>query len=116
MVADTATALTRVAEFLGIGSSPERIGQAVERSTAEQMRDLEGKNASASVTRNTRQDIPFVRAAGSGGWRRSLPPSCGAELETAWAPLMEWLGYELSPEKRRDCGTDRAGLDRSPPR
>ncbi|MGB9234955.1 MAG: sulfotransferase domain-containing protein [Terriglobales bacterium] len=94
MVARTVPELTRAAEFLDISASPERLAQAVERSSAEQMRKLEGKNATATVTRNTRQDIPFVRAAGSGGWRQSLPESCVTELETAWSPLMKWLGYE----------------------
>ena len=58
------------------------------------MRKLEGTKATASVTKNTRQDIPFVRAAGSGGWKTSLPEKSVVELETAWAPLMTWLGYE----------------------
>lgn len=96
MVAHTVLELTRVAEFLGVSASPERLAQAVERSSAEQMRKLEGKNATASVTKNTRQDIPFVRAAGSGGWRQSLPESSVRDLETAWAPLMKWLGYEVT--------------------
>jgi Sulfotransferase domain len=112
MVAQTAPALTRVAEFLGMDASPERVAQAVERSSAEQMRKLEGKNATASVTRNTRQDIPFVRAAGAGGWRQTLPESCVAELETAWAPLMKWLGYE--PALATDSGTAAQGEPVSP--
>jgi hypothetical protein len=58
------------------------------------MRKLEGSKATASVTKNTRQDIPFVRAAGSGGWKTGLPEKSIVELETAWAPLMKWLGYE----------------------
>jgi hypothetical protein len=94
MIAQTVAELTRVAKFLGIDSTPERVAQAVERSSADQMRKLESANATASVTKNTRQDIPFVRAAGSGGWKQSLPESCVAELESAWAPLMKWLGYE----------------------
>ncbi|MBZ5548204.1 MAG: sulfotransferase domain-containing protein [Acidobacteriia bacterium] len=94
MVAHTVTELTRVAAFLGVNVTPERVAQAVERSSADQMRKLEGANAMASVTKNTRQDIPFVRAAGSGGWKKSLPESSVVELESAWAPLMKWLGYE----------------------
>jgi hypothetical protein len=94
MVARTETELTRVASFLGVTATPERIAQTVERCSAEQMRKLEGSKATASVTKNTRQDIPFVRAAGSGGWKTGLPEKSIVELETAWAPLMKWLGYE----------------------
>jgi len=94
LVNRTEAELARVAEFLGMRGSPEHVANAVKRSSADEMRKLEGANATASVTRNTRQDIPFVRSAGSGGWKNSLPESCIAELETAWAPLMKWLGYE----------------------
>jgi hypothetical protein len=47
----------------------------------------------ASVTRNARQDIPFVRAAKVGQWETSLSRESLAELEAAWGPLMRWLGY-----------------------
>jgi hypothetical protein len=94
MVARTSEELGRVASFLGVAAAPDRLAQAVERSSADHMRKLEGANASASVTKNTRQDIPFVRAAGSGSWKTSLPEKSALELETAWAPLMKWLGYE----------------------
>jgi hypothetical protein len=94
MVARTAEELGRVASFLGVAATPDRLAQTVERSSADQMRKLEGANATASVTKNARQDIPFVRAAGSGNWKTSLPEKSALELETAWAPLMKWLGYE----------------------
>ncbi len=94
MLAQTVGELTRVASFLGVNTTPDLVAQAVERSSVEQMRKLEDASATASVTKNTRQDIPFVRAAGSGGWKTSLPEKSVAELESAWAPLMKWLGYE----------------------
>jgi hypothetical protein len=94
MVANTTDSLMQVASFLGVNTTPELLAQAIQRSSADEMRKLEGKNATASVTRNTRQDIPFVRAAGSGGWKSNLPESSVLALETAWAPLMKWLGYE----------------------
>jgi len=100
MVARTAAELTRVASFLGSGATPELVAQAVERSSAEQMRKLEGANATATVTKNSRQDVPFVRAAKAGGWRTGLPESAVQQLEAAWGPLMVYLGYELMfPEK-----------------
>jgi hypothetical protein len=42
-----------------------------------------------------RQDIPFIRAAKSGGWQSALPPQVVAQIETAWGDTMERLGYEL---------------------
>jgi len=94
MVAQTSAELTRVASFLGVRATPELVAQAVERSSADRMRKLEGNNATASVTRNSRPDVPFVRSAKAGGWRTGLPEKSAVELETAWAPLMQWLGYE----------------------
>jgi hypothetical protein len=96
MMTRTKEELSRVASFLGLKMTPENIAQAVERSSADQMRKLEAANATASVTQNTRKDIPFVRAAGSGGWKAVLPEQSVLELEAAWAPLMRWLGYEPS--------------------
>jgi hypothetical protein len=105
MVAETTAEMTRIAAFLGLSTKPELVAQAVERSSADQMRKLEGANATASVTKNTRQDIPFVRAAGAGGWKKGLPESAVAQLEAAWAPLMVYLGYELLfPEKAESSG------------
>lgn len=41
------------------------------------------------------KEIPFVRAAKSGGWKESLSPQLVEEIEVAWFPLMNFLGYEL---------------------
>ena len=65
------------------------------------MRKLEKSQAMQwSSTRETRQDIPFVRAAKSGGWHTELPEPAVAQLEEHWGKLMVYLGYELRfPEK-----------------
>ena len=94
LLAQTVSGLAQIASFLGVETTPALVAQAVERSSADRMRKLESQKATASVTKNTRQDIPFVRAASSGGWKKSLPESAVADLETAWGPLMQWLGYE----------------------
>ncbi len=100
MVAQTNAELARIASFLGMPETPELVAQAVERSSADQMRKLEGANATALVTRNSRPDVPFVRAAKAGGWRTGLPKPAVKQLEAAWGPLMRYLGYELMfPEK-----------------
>jgi hypothetical protein len=89
--------LTRIAEFLGIAPDTQRLTLALERSSANRMRELERKQAHLwSSTRQTRLDKPFVRAAKSGGWKTELPPGCVAEIESAWGKLMEDLGYELA--------------------
>jgi hypothetical protein len=96
MLADTARELRKVAAFLAIPPDPSRIENAVKRSSAEEMRKLEKAQAMLwSSTKETRQDVPFVRAARAGGWRESLPDSAIAEVENAWGHLMLYLGYDL---------------------
>jgi len=97
LVADTPRELSKIAVFLGINATQERITQAVERSSAENMRKLEKEQSHLStLTKTSRKDLPFVRAAGSGGWRSGLPEPLVARIEAAWEPLMRSLGYELS--------------------
>jgi hypothetical protein len=95
MVEDTARELSKVASFLGLSSTPEMILQAVERSSADRMRALEKSQAQLfTSTKNTRPDIPFVRAARAGGWRSALPEECALQLDEAWGHLIQWLGYD----------------------
>lgn len=97
MMADTASELAKVASLLNIPATPSRIAHAVEQSSANKMRALESaQTALWSSTKDTRQDVPFVRAAKAGGWRSELPQASVMELERAWGPLMKWLGYELA--------------------
>jgi hypothetical protein len=102
--ADGMRELARIAEFLGIVPDPQRLTLALERSSADRMRELERKQAHLwSSTRQTRLDKPFVRTAESGGWKTELPQACVAEIESAWGKVMEGLGYELavlSPQRK----------------
>jgi len=99
MVADTARELTKVVAFLNLSVSPEQIAQAVERSSADRMRKLEQTQTDLQgLTRGSRKDLSFVRAAGSGGWRSDLPASMVEKIEAAWGPLMRHLRYELSSQ------------------
>ena len=96
MVADTPCELTKVARFLNVDATPAQIAEAVARSSADKMRQLEKSQAQQfSSTKNTRQDIAFVRAAKAGGWRESLPEACALRIEQAWSRWIQWLGYEL---------------------
>ncbi len=106
MVEDTSRELAKIVTFLGISASPEQIAQAVERSAADEMRKLEkAQTDQCELTKGSRKDLSFVRAAGSGGWRSELPASMAERIEAAWGSLMRHLGYELSsqsPPKARD--------------
>lgn len=99
MVADTARELRKVVVFLDLNAGPEQIAQAVERSSAGRMRKLEqAQSDQCGLTKDSRKDLSFVRAAGSGGWRSELPVPMVERIEAAWGPLMRHLGYELSSQ------------------
>ena len=116
MIEDTARELRRLASFLNITASEERIQQVIEFSAASRLRKLEREDAQVWVgTKNRRQDIPMIRAATSGGWRQELPEPCVARIESAWGDLMGQLGYELSVPSRSSGGAEVGGPDRSFP-
>ena len=104
MVADTARELTKVVAFLNLNAGPERIAQAVERSSASRMRKLEEKGSQeCGLTKDSRKDLSFVRAASSGGWKSELPPAMVERIESAWGPVMHYLGYELTTQAAPDA-------------
>jgi hypothetical protein len=89
--------VAKVADFLGIQTSLERLAGAVQRSSADRMRSFEKTQGDQWVaTKNKRSDIPFVRTATSGLWKEKLPASSIAEIESAWGHLMSGLRYELT--------------------
>jgi len=76
------------------------VARAVELSSAAQMRRLEDQQAQSwKLTKESRQDKPFVRAARSGTWRSELPSRSVQQIESEWGDLMRSLGYELSCSK-----------------
>jgi hypothetical protein len=104
MTADTSRELARIAQFLGIEASSSLLDNAIARSTADRMRELEKAQSGKWVaTKNHRQDIPFIRSAKSGGWREQLPERSIAQIESKWGELMSSLGYELASANL--CGT-----------
>lgn len=106
MIERTAGELNRVAQFLGTATSQERLVRAVEQSSSNRMRALEEQQHDTwVVTRGRRTDIPFVGAAKSGAWKLSLPTKCVSEIEVAWGPLMQWLGYDLVTGQEPDAGS-----------
>jgi hypothetical protein len=105
ITANTPRELAKIAAFVGINATPERIQQAVERSSADNMRKLEKAQSHLSgLTKTSRKDLPFVRAAGSGGWKTGLPEPLVTKIEVEWGPLMQSLGYELSTSPTQKAG------------
>jgi len=95
--------LARVAQFMGLNPDPERINQAIERSSAANMRKMEETQGKKWVaTFHTRSDKPFVRKASSGGWRAVLPEKTVTYMEAHWGPIMKQLGYKLSTETEQE--------------
>ena len=103
LLRDTMSELARVARFLKIEPTPERLSQAIEKSSAGEMRKLEKQQSKDWVlTKSTRQDKPFVRAATSGGWKSVLAQESVEMIEAAWGSEMQRLGYALSGDARGD--------------
>ncbi len=113
LVADTARELAKVVAFLDLSAGPEQIAQAVERSSADRMRQLEKRQPDKNeLMKGSRKDLSFVRAAGSGGWRSDLPAPMVAQIEAAWGSLMQHLGYELSSQTpaEEETGSQVSGV------
>lgn len=97
MLDDAARELRKVADFLGINAPPDRIARAVELSSADKMREMEKTQSKDwQLTKETRQDKPFVRKARAGGWKSEIPLAAVAQLEAEWGSLMRTLGYPLT--------------------
>jgi hypothetical protein len=103
MISEGPRELGRISSFLGLASTQDAVSRAAERSSADRMRKMEKAQADlCTLTKDSRQDLPFVRAAGSGGWSKNLSEQNVADIETAWAPLMRYLGYPLTTQGGAD--------------
>jgi hypothetical protein len=110
MIRQTEAELIKIARFLGIDPTPERVQWAIGQSTADRMRKLEQKEAGQwESTKDTRKDKFFVRSAKAGEGKATLSSVAIAQIESAWGPLMRWLGYETASTG----GADPAEQDRS---
>jgi hypothetical protein len=96
LVQDPPLQLRRIAEFLGVHSTPATLAQAVERSAAGRLRRLEKAEHEQWVsTKGKRADVPFIGEAVAGAWQQKLPRASIALIESAWGKLMSTLGYGL---------------------
>jgi len=101
LLADPVKELTGLASLLNIEATPERIERAVQLSSAGHMQSLEKVQSQKWVaTKGTRMDIPFVREAKAGGWKKKLSAPAVRMIEQAWGRTMKELGYELVTEAR----------------
>lgn len=101
LLADPLKELTALASALGMNATPERIERAVRLSSAGHMQSLEKTQSKDWVaTKGTRQDIPFVREAKAGGWKKKLSAASVRMIEQAWGSTMKELGYELAAETK----------------
>lgn len=99
LLADPVKELTALASVLNIDATPERVERAVRLSSAGHMQSLEKTQSKDWVaTKGTRQDIPFVREAKAGGWKKKLSAAAVRTIEQAWGRTMKELGYELVTE------------------
>ena len=113
MVANTERELGKIDIFLGTNATPQILAETVHRSSAECLRNLERVQADQWVsTKNKRSDIPFVRTALVGEFRTKLPENAVAEIESAWAPLIVKLGYDLVTANPATLTLSRLGSHR----
>jgi len=105
MTQDSARELAKLADFLrrfsfrNVEPTAERLARAIALSTPERMRNLEREESRKwAVTRQTRQDKPFVRAAIAGAWTTGLSKESIAMIEMELGPLMQMLGYPLTSQ------------------
>ena len=112
---DTPQELLRVAKFLqqagfhAIDASPEKLAQAVERSSPERMGTLEKEQGRHyAQLKKTRLDKPFIRTGKSGEWLTTLSQTSVRLIEDAWGDIMESLGYSRS-QAFQEANTNQSG-------
>lgn len=104
LLSDPVKELTNLAPLLKIEPAQERIERAVRLSSASHMQSLEKKQSNQwTATKDTRQDIPFVREAKAGGWRNKLSARAVRRIEGAWGTTMKELGYDLLMDAEARC-------------
>lgn len=94
ILADPSRELKRVATFAGFKAEEVQIQAAVERSSADRMRSMERQHGQLwKPIKNSRSDIPFVRAAKQKQWTTEMPQACARIIECEWRDSMTELGY-----------------------
>lgn len=97
LIEDPFRELSRVAAFLQLPAEKEKINRAILLSTADRMRELEKQEWKKwKLTKGSRGETPFVRAAKANQWQTVLSPQSVMAIEAAWGPVMQAVGYKLA--------------------
>jgi hypothetical protein len=97
LVRQPAMELAKVASFMGWNISLESMQCAINASSGEKLRSLERQQWKKwGVTKDSRGDIPFVREANCGAWKKHLSPAGAGQIERMWGGTMGEFGYGLS--------------------
>jgi hypothetical protein len=108
LLRQTLSEVERIATHLSLASTPELLTLAVERSSAKRMREMEKQEGTLwASTKNTRQDLSFVRSASDRQWCSKLSRESVARIEEAWGELMDVLGYQLAVAENFAESTER---------
>jgi hypothetical protein len=91
MIFDIRHEAHRMLEFLHLHVNEETLAQAIERSSADQMRKLELN--SPSFSSGQRRDIPFVRKAAADSWQTELDAGLANVIQGSFAATMQQVGY-----------------------
>ncbi len=103
LLTDPAKELAKLAPLLGIDPTAERIERAIRLSSSSHMQSLEKEQSKQwAATKDTRQDIAFVREAKSGAWCKKLSDTAVKIIEDAWGATMREIGYELTTNVESD--------------
>jgi hypothetical protein len=103
MQADTSGTFRRALDFAGHPASDEDIRRAVRFADFTELRRQEQGGGFRETPR--RPGGPFFRCGAAGGWRDELTPEQIVRIETAHAPMMRRLGYELAGAPPLTCAT-----------
>jgi Sulfotransferase domain len=96
LLSDPVEELARIASFLNIPATTQRLAEIVTLSSADRMRKLEAQQGDdSSLMKGSRKDVAFIRSAKSGAWKTELPEALVESIEAAWGTVMHYLGYEL---------------------
>ena len=108
LLANPHAELAKLAPLLKLDLPADRVERAIQLSSARNMQTLEKQQWQQwTATKGTREDIPFVREAKAGGWRKHLSSASVEQIEGNWGATMEALGYELGTRQPVQSSIER---------
>lgn len=96
MLQDTPQALHRMAQFIGLKSTPEQINNAVDSSAFDKLQTIEAtqsKNPLIGGALLGRKDLRFIRRGQAGAWQDELPAGNAERIREKWGQLMQTFNY-----------------------